>query len=197
MRSTASPLYPGWVLRPGKDIKVIRTGAASMRTHCPTFLPVAAPAPCHENSNMRTRKNSVIAPAFPMIWWWDLAAKSTEMLSASAEVVLRRSAQISGMSNPPSAADQRELNTMVTEKVAAAQQSATAIMMSASSTASRFWWNQWMASVGLGDRQPASLAGIVASMSHSSATMLTAGLQPYRQRAMSNAKRLRERRPKR
>lgn len=146
---------------------------------------------------MRTRKNSARVHAFPMTWWWDLATKSTEMLGASAEVVLRRSAQIGGMGHPPSAADQRELNTMVTEKVAAAQQSATAMMMSASATASQFWWNQWMASAGLGRRKPASLSDIAAGASRSSATMLAAGLQPYRQRAMSNAKRLRKRRPKR
>jgi hypothetical protein len=146
---------------------------------------------------MRTRRKSAIAPAFPMVWWWDLAAKSTEMLSASAEVIVRRSAQIGGMSNPPSPADQKELNTMVTEKVAAAQQSATAMMMSASATASQFWWNQWMASVGLGARKGVSPSGMAASASRSSASMLAAGLQPYRQRAMSNAKRLRKRRPKR
>lgn len=146
---------------------------------------------------MRTRRKSAIAQAFPMVWWWDLAAKSTEMLSASAEVVLRRSAQIGSMSHPPSPADQRELSTMVTEKVAAAQQSATAMMMSAGTAASQFWWNQWMASAGLGGRKAASLSGIAASASRSSASMLAAGVQPYRQRAMSNAKRLRKRRPKR
>lgn len=146
---------------------------------------------------MPIRKNRALAQALPMTWWWDLAAKSTQMLGASAEVVLRRSAQISGMSNPPSAADQRELTTMVTEKVAAAQQSATAMMMSASATASQFWWNQWMASTGLSGRKAVTSSGIAASASRSSAAMLTAGLQPYRQRAMSNAKRLRKRRPKR
>lgn len=146
---------------------------------------------------MPVRKNRAVAPAFPMIWWRDLAAKSTQMLSASAEVVLRRSVQIGGMSHPPSVADQKELNAMVTEKVAAAQQSATAMMMSASSTASQFWWHQWMAGMGLSDRKAASLPDLVASASRSSASMLTAGLQPYRQRAMSNAKRLRKRRPKR
>lgn len=144
---------------------------------------------------MPTRKKSALTSALPMAWWWDLAARSTEMLSATAEVVLRRSVQISGMSNPPSAADQKELNAMVTEKMAAAQQSATAMVMSASSTASRFWLNQWMAAAS--GRQAASLPKAIASASHASASMLTAGLQPYRQRAMSNAKRLRNRRPKR
>lgn len=146
---------------------------------------------------MPTRKNRVLTPASAMTWWWDLAVGSTDMLTASAEVILRRSARIGAMSNLPSPADQKELNTMVTEKVAAAQQSAMAMMMSAGATASRFWWGQWMAGAGLGRQRPSTLSGAVVDASRSSASVLTAGLQPYRRRAMSNAKRLRKPRPKR
>ena len=146
---------------------------------------------------MRRRKKSAIPAALPMVWWWDLATRSTEMLTASAEVIFHRSVRMGSMSNPPSAHDRGELSTMVTEKVAASQQSAAAMMVAASSAASKFWLNQWMAGAVLASRKTPSLTEAVASASQTSAKILTAGMQPYRQRAMSNAKRLRKPRPKR
>ena len=71
---------------------------------------------------MRRRKKSALPAALPMVWWWDLATRSTEMLTASAEVIFHRSVRMGSMSNPPSAHDRGELSTMVTEKVAASQQ---------------------------------------------------------------------------
>lgn len=136
---------------------------------------------------MRRKRKSVFATTTPMMLWWNLAARSAEMLTASAEVVARRSSQISRMSHPPSAKDRGELVGMVTEKVAATQRSAAAMFFTASATATHVWLNPWWAYAGLGNRKGA------ADVAESAARILTAGMQPYRQRAMSNVKRLRKR----
>lgn len=136
---------------------------------------------------MRRKQKRAFAGTTPMMLWWNLAARSAEMLTASAEVVVRRSAQISRMSHPPSAKDRSELAGMVTEKVAATQQSATAMFFTASATATHAWLNPWWTYTGVGNRKGA------ADVTESAARILTAGMQPYRQRAMSNAKRLRKR----
>lgn len=136
---------------------------------------------------MRRKHKSAFAGTTPMMLWWNLAARSAEMLTASAEVVARRSAQISQMDHPPSAKDRRELVGMVTEKVAATQRSAAAMFVAASSTATHAWLNPWWAYGGRGSRKGA------ADVTESAARILTAGMQPYRQRAISNAKRLRKR----
>lgn len=149
---------------------------------------------------MPRRKRNAIPAMNPWTWWWELATQSAEMMTASAEVVARRSVQASAMSSPPSAADQRELTTMVTEKVAAYQQSATAMAMSSSSAyrgVSEFWVNQWLASAGLARRRSPSAAEMMANATQTSAKVLKAGMQPYRQRAVSNVKRLRKRKPTR
>jgi hypothetical protein len=137
---------------------------------------------------VRRRNRAAIRNSTPWTWWWDLATQSSEMITASAEVIARRSIQLSSMTTPPSASDQRELTGMVTEKVDAFQRSATAMMTSAST----FWMNQWMASAGLGRPRIS-----VANATQASAKILKAGLQPYRQRAVCNAKRLRKKRPSR
>lgn len=143
---------------------------------------------------MRRKHKSAFAGTNPMLLWWDLATRSAEMLTASAEVVARRSIQISRMGHSPSARDRSELIGMVTEKVAATQQSAAAMFFTASSTATHAWLNPWWAYTGFGGRKGADAT---AAVTESAAKILTAGMQPYRQRAMSNAKRLRKRQPKR
>lgn len=143
---------------------------------------------------MRRKHKSAFTGTNPMMVWWNLAARSAEMMTASAEVVVRRSAQISRMGHSPSAKDRSELVGMVTEKVAATQQSAAAMFFTASSTATHAWLNPWWSYTGFGGRKGAAST---AAVTESAARILTAGMQPYRQRAMSNAKRLRKRRPKR
>lgn len=149
---------------------------------------------------MRRRKKHTVSAANPWSWWWDLATQTTEMMTASAEVVTRRSIQASAMSNPASAADQRELATMVNEKIVAGQRSVAAMTTTANSayrSISQFWMNQWMAGAGLSSRRTPSPAETMADAAQTTAKILKAGMQPYRQRAMSNAKRLRKRGPKR
>jgi len=145
---------------------------------------------------MRRRNPRASAATFPLTLWWDLATRSSQMMTASAEVIVRRSSQLGGMSHPPSASDRKEMLGMVSEKVAASQQSATAMLASASSAASQFWMDQWLACAGLGTRKAPTVAEAMATASAASARMLSAGMQPYRQRAISNAKRLRKRQPK-
>jgi hypothetical protein len=117
------------------------------------------------------------------------------MTSAAAEVVARRSIAMSRMSNPPSVADQRELSTMVTEKVAASQQSAVAMMTSATLAASNFWWAQWTGGARVFSARTPTLTESAASASRATAKILSAGMQPYRKRAVSNARRLRKGKP--
>ncbi|WP_426271772.1 hypothetical protein ACN9MB_10555 [Dyella kyungheensis] len=136
---------------------------------------------------MRRKQKSAFNGTNPMMVWWNLAARSAEMLTASAEVVARRSVQMSRMGHSPSARDRSELVGMVTEKVAATQQSATAMFFTASSTAAHAWLTPWWLYNGRGSRKSA------AAVTDSAAEILTAGMQPYRQRAISNAKRLRKR----
>lgn len=139
---------------------------------------------------MRRKHKSAFAGTNPMMAWWNLAARSAEMMTASAEVVARRTIQMSRMGHSPSAKDRSELLGMVTEKVAATQQSAAAMFFTASSTAAHAWLNPWWVYTGSGGRKGAAAA------TESAAKILAAGMQPYRQRAMSNAKRLRKRRTK-
>lgn len=135
----------------------------------------------------------------PLVSWMELAQRSTATWVASAEVIAQRSQQMASMGATPSAADRRELQRMVDEKVSAVGESAQAMgrqavaLMLASTTQ---WMNmahaQTLAMLGSG-RAPSAKAGMAAAM-RASVAMADAGLKPFHRRATANASRLRKRR---
>jgi hypothetical protein len=131
--------------------------------------------------------------------WAKLATQSTEMLLASGEVIARRSQRMSAMGANPDAADRREMNRMVDEKVSAASESVQAMSMRAAGLyqASMVQWfdlanRQAAALLGIGSPPRASVDAAARKTMRAAAQITTAGLAPFHRHATGNAKRLRK-----
>jgi hypothetical protein len=139
-------------------------------------------------------------PLFPMdpLGWFRVATHTVEMMQASAQVIAQRSALMGTMGASPSAADRRELSTMVQEKSDAAAESATAMARKATQV-------YGVAAMDLGQRMtknyamlwgwPVGSTKALAPLKGSrkaAAAVVDAGLEPYRRRSTKNASRLRK-----
>ncbi len=72
-----------------------------------------------------TRRKSTLTP--PWTPWIDLARQTSEMLTASAQVIGHRTRRLALAGGQPSARDRREFTRMGQEKIAAATESARAM----------------------------------------------------------------------
>ena len=132
----------------------------------------------------------------PLVVWTDLATRSSEMLRASGEVIALRSQRMASSGAMPSAADRREIQRMVDEKLSAARES----MLAMSTRAAQLVTGSTMQWFGDIARQSAWMFGIAAPVAADPATTVSdavgqiasAGLAPYHRRATGNVKRLRK-----
>ncbi|MET0331218.1 MAG: hypothetical protein ABW154_07300 [Dyella sp.] len=120
---------------------------------------------------------------FPFALWFDLAARSTQMMQASAEVMMRRTYGMARMGATPSVADQRELRLMVDEKVQASFESAMAMWLRAMRNSQTLMFQAFTGRID---------AASLASMARTGSEIANAGLTPFHRRVRSNAKRLRK-----
>ena len=163
-----------------------------------------------------TRRNSLRPATASLLVWCDFMRKSAEMMSASAQVIARRSGRMMLAGPRPSARDRDEFTLMGREKFAAsadAWQSLAAQMTRLNLELGSRWFRQSLAATSslaslagsrtvgqaLG-RQSALIKdalslGITESSrwSRSTARLAHAGLKPIHSRATGNAKRLRRR----
>jgi hypothetical protein len=146
---------------------------------------------------MPRRRSLPLLPMDPL-GWLRVATHTVEMMQASAHVIARRSALIGTMGATPSAADRRELHSMVQEKSDAAAESATAMAWKATQV-------YGVAAMDLGQRMTMNYAKLwgwpvantkaMAPLKGSrtaAAAIVDAGLEPYRRRSTKNAARLRK-----
>lgn len=142
---------------------------------------------------------------FPWGSWFDLAAKTGEMLGASAYVIGHRTDRLARAGSKPSASDRREFTRMVQEKFQAATESAFAaaphlwrLQVQAAELATRNMLAGVHAMYGIGERGmlPAGTARAkrVAKDSKKLAAAAVrvahAGLKPVHARAVANRNRL-------
>ena len=152
------------------------------------------------------------SPFTPFMMWGDVAAKSFEMMWASAEVIAHRTGRMAMAGHSPSARDRREFALMGQEKLEAGAKSAQAMaahMMTMAqpwaTTAYRDWLRNYAALVSFtNSRTPSQMIARQAALAQAlgksalgmanaatSATRLThRGLKPIHARAVANAKRL-------
>lgn len=158
---------------------------------------------------MRRRRSSV-PPVNPFSLWSDFAARSTEMLVASAEVISRRTQRIAAAGAAPDTADRRELQRMVAEKMSASSESMQAIILGSGKFCTDSFFRmcaemtQHAASFYLGagttpskamresQRSLARWGELNKSTANAAAKLAGAALEPYRRRATGNVKRLRK-----
>ena len=148
----------------------------------------------------------------PFMLWSDLAAKTLEMMVASAQVIGHRTGRMARAGPSPSARDRREFALMGQEKIEAAAQSAQAMaahMMAMGqpwgALAFRHCLRNSAALMSLASsRTPSQLiarqaalaralgqsAISMAEMSKSATTLAHRGLKPIHARATANARRL-------
>src|SRR5512140_3461514 len=156
------------------------------------------------------------APAIPAWPWADFARQWGETMLASAEVISRRTAWMTGPHARPSAHDAREMAVMGPEKIAAAMAGTNAMAAQWMTTNARLvllaWQEAMAASAAMSSlagsrtmgeawsRGPTALRALEAAaasqrrLSDATATLATRGLAPVRRRATANARRLRKRR---
>lgn len=135
--------------------------------------------------------------AHPLFAWWNVAMRTADMMVASGEVIARRSQWIGTMGAKPSASDQRELQRMVGEKLHATQDSLMAMSIM---TGDAYWsaTMRWFRQPGWtmqGTLDGAAMARAASDAWGDAARIVDAGVKPYGQRAISNVKRLRKRKP--
>ena len=158
----------------------------------------------------RRRSAALPIPGWP---WADFTRQWSETLLASAEVIAKRTAWMTGPHARPSTQDLRELAVMGPEKVAAAMAGTNAMAAQWMTTNARLVllaWQQALAastavssfagsrSIGQAwSRGPAALRALDAAataqrrLADATATLATRGLAPVHQRATANARRLR------
>ena len=151
----------------------------------------------------------------PFMLWCDLAAKTQEMMLASAQVIAHRTSRMAGAGLAPGARDRREFALMGQEKIEAGAESAqamTAQLMSMSQPWGLLAWRHMLQSSAAfmalaGSRTPgqiiarqATLARAVgrsavslAGASKDAARIAQRGLKPIHAKATANAKRLAKR----
>jgi hypothetical protein len=133
----------------------------------------------------------------PWLAWWNVGMRTADMMLASSEVIARRSQWMGKMGATPSASDQRELQRMVGEKLHAAQDSLLAISIM---TGDAYWSAamRWVEQPGWtmqGTLDGAAMARAASGAWSDAARIVDAGMKPFGERAKSNVKRLRKRKP--
>jgi hypothetical protein len=151
----------------------------------------------------------------PLMLWSDLAAKTVEMMLASAQVIGHRTGRMALAGPAPNARDRREFALMGQEKIEAGAQSARAMAMQMASmsqawgaSAARQMLRNSAALMSLAtSRTPGQLVARHAALaqalrqpavsatdvSKSAARIAQRGLKPIHARATANARRLRTR----
>lgn len=160
-----------------------------------------------------TRRNSLRPATASLLVWCDFMRKTAEMMSASAQVIARRSGRMMLAGPRPSARDRDEFTLMGSEKIAASadawQGLATQMTRLNLELGSRWFLQSLAATSSLASlagsrtvgqalgRQSALIKdalslGIAESsrLSRSAARLAHAGLKPLHRRATGNAKRL-------
>lgn len=145
--------------------------------------------------------------------WSDLALKTTEMLTASAEVIGHRTGRMVSCGPLPTSEDQREFTLMGQEKIEAATEAATAIALHAVDTQHQLWASTMrqmlhgstamlsLVSSRSAEQAAENQAKLVRAMTRSAiatsrrlsgapASLAHRGLDPIHARATANAKRL-------
>lgn len=112
--------------------------------------------------------------------WFDLAWNSMALMQGSAFVIARRSAALVAAGANPSAAQKRDAQRMVEEKVSASAASWTRAAMASASA-----WQSLAIGSMLSGRPPAS-----AEWQRASIKVLQAATAPYNSRVKANVKRL-------
>lgn len=162
-----------------------------------------------------TRRKNTLTPSWTP--WFDLARQTSEMLTASAQVIGHRTRRLARAGVQPSERDRREFTRMGQEKIAAAAESARAMareMLAIHLRWGRLGFEQALAGMSaamspIGSRSAAKAlrrqtaladAALVRSGQLASSMVRGAqkGLRPVHSRATANARRLgtlRKRRP--
>jgi hypothetical protein len=152
------------------------------------------------------------AAALPFALWADLALRTGEMFTASAQVIAHRTGRMARAGHAPNPRDRREFARMGLEKVEAAGESLWAMGQHLSaanaqlamrawrdmSSASHAWMGlagsrtlpQWMAGQATLARSLSQSAHSASRLSDAAARMASKGLKPIHARATANAKRL-------
>jgi hypothetical protein len=151
--------------------------------------------------------------ANPFGVWFTLAAKTSEMLLASGQVIAHRLNRIARAGINPDARDRKEFTLMAQEKVDAMFESQQAMgmrLMRMAQQAGALLFKQWLDAgsrmIGLAvsrdlaqstskqsafvQASPANLAALFSQWSQAMAGLAHHGLKPIHARATSNAKRL-------
>ena len=133
----------------------------------------------------------------PWSAWWNVAMRTADMMMASGEVIARRSQWMGRMGATPSVSDQRELQRMVGEKLYATQDSLLAISLM---TGDACWsaTMRWIEQPGWtmhGTLDGTAMARAASGAWSDAARIVDAGMKPFGERAKSNVKRLRKRKP--
>ncbi|WP_280154854.1 polyhydroxyalkanoate granule-associated phasin [Piscinibacter sp. XHJ-5] len=152
-----------------------------------------------------------VAPV-PFVLWNDLALRTGEMLTSSAQVIAHRTGRMAAAGHSPNARDRREFTRMGLEKVEAAGESLWAMGQQIAQMNTRLAMKAWQDAVAAGtawmsmagsrtlpqlmQRQVALAKSVSASaksaerMSDATARVAKHGLKPIHSRATANAKRL-------
>jgi hypothetical protein len=159
-----------------------------------------------------TRRRSRARAMNPLLMWTDLAFKTAEMMTASAQVIGHRSRRIAAAGAVPNARDRREFALMGQEKIDATVESVRAMtqqvltidpllavrvgqhMLAAAaammSLASGRTAAQLLARQGRLLRVAADSTAALTKISTTSARIAHSGMQPIHSRARANASRL-------
>lgn len=158
---------------------------------------------------MRRRRRSV-PPFNALSLWTDFAARSAEMLFASAEVISRRVQRIAVVGAAPDAADRRELQRMVDEKMSASSESMQAIILGSGTLltdsflriCAEMGQHAFSICSGIGrtpakamrdsQRSMARWGELNGSAANAAAKLAGDALEPFHARATANVKRLRK-----
>ena len=132
-------------------------------------------------------------------------SRSTELACATPSVIAMRMARMLEAGTAPTAADRREMNRMVSEKVQAFTQSFVAVALSqqraqfewwtaATRSAYAAWLMPWSATMFVPGRSRRPQRSAVERLLRSQAQVLASGLAPLHRAATANARRLARRR---
>jgi hypothetical protein len=138
------------------------------------------------------RRRRVASPLNAISLWTQVAAQSTEMLVASAEVITRRTQRMASSGISPDATDRREMQRMLGEKVSASGESMLAMCVGGGRLYLDVCAHLFSMFGPASGRPGSAFASANQAASHSLARMAGDVLEPYRARATSNVKRLRK-----
>ncbi len=158
------------------------------------------------------RKSKPAAVALPFALWADLALRTGEMFTASAQVIAHRTGRIAKAGHSPGLRDRREFAGLGLEKVEAAGESLFAMGQHLTASNAQLAMRAWRDMAGAGNAWlglvrsrtlPQMMSGHAAlassvsksaqsasQLSDATARMASRGLKPLHSRATANAKRL-------